>query len=213
MPRFDDNGNQDGWSAKRWNPVVQKRFALLIAELGKVYDGRIEGINLQETAAAADPKTDLSFSEEKYVEGIKANMRSLRGAFTKSVTMQYANFMPGEWLPWEDKGYLKEIYAYGEQIGVGLGAPDLMMRRRGQLNHTLAMMHENEYSVPLGIAIQDGNYIGKIGTTKIVDQRNNIVPMLYSFADKFLNIDYMFWVNQAPYFEQDVLPCFRAEQD
>ncbi|GAL34706.1 hypothetical protein JCM19240_4256 [Vibrio maritimus] len=36
--------------------------------------------------------------------------------------MQYANFMIGEWLPWEDKGYLKSIYEYGQQIGVGLGA-------------------------------------------------------------------------------------------
>ncbi len=208
VARFDDNGKQDGWSAKRWNPQVQQRFALLINELGKAYDGKIEGINLQETAAAADSKTDPTFSERKYVDGVKANMRALGQAFEQSTTMQYANFMPGEWLPWEDEGYLREVYAYGEEIGVGLGGPDLMMRRRGQLNHTLAMMHEHEYTVPLGIAIQDGNYIGKTGNNSVVSKRDNIVPALHSFAQKFLDVDYMFWVNQQPYFEQDVLPCF-----
>ncbi|WP_233219145.1 hypothetical protein [Photobacterium sp. GB-27] len=34
-------------------------------------------------------------------------MLSLKQAFPSSTTMQYANFVNGEWLPWEDKGYLK----------------------------------------------------------------------------------------------------------
>ena len=135
----------------------------------------------------------------------------LKKAFPLSTTMQYANFMPGEWLPTDDKGYLRSIYRYGEKIGVGLGAPDLMVRRKGQLNHALAMMHENNYSVPLGIAVQDGNYIGQTGTTEIIDERKNIVPLLHAFAKDFLKVKYMFWVNQEPYFEQDVLPCFLFE--
>ena len=90
-------------------------------------------------------------------------MLALKKAFPRSAKLQYANFMPGEWLPWEDEGYLRSIYEYGESIGVGLGAPDLMVRRKGQLNHALAMMHENEFTAPLGIAIQDGNYIGQTG--------------------------------------------------
>ena len=72
--------------------------------------------------------------------------------------MIYANFIPGEFLPWTDKGYLRSIYQYGEEIGVGLGGPDLMVTRKGQLNNPLALMHEGKYTVPLGIAIQDGIY-------------------------------------------------------
>ena len=135
-------------------------------------------------------------------------MKALKDGFPTSTKLQYANFMPGEWLPWEDKGYLRSIYKYGEDIGVGLGAPDLMIRRKGQLNHALAMMHEREYSVPIGIAVQDGNYIGQTGTTIVQKERNNIVPVLHSFAKTFLKVNYIFWVNQKPYFEQDVLPCF-----
>ena len=125
--------------------------------------------------------------------------------------MQYANFMPGEWLPWEDNGYLKSIYQYGEEIGVGLGAPDLMVQRKGQLNHALAMMHENSYSVPLGIAVQDGNYIGLTNSDQVIGERKNLVPLLHAFAKDFLNVKYMFWVDQEPYFEQDVLSCFISE--
>lgn len=206
--QFTDEGEPEGWVAKRWNKNVQERFGLLISALGKELDGKIEGINLQETAIGVTQKRVPDFSEKGYVEGLKKNMLSLKTAFPNTTTMQYANFINGEWLPWEDKGYLKSIYQYGEEIGVGLGAPDLMVRRRGQLNHALAMMHEESYSVPIGIAVQDGNYIGQTNSTKVVSERNNMVPMLHSFAKNFLSVDYMFWVNQAPYFEQDVLTCF-----
>jgi len=206
--QYTDAGEIEGWVAKRWNAEVQARFALLLTALGREFDGKIEGINLQETSIGISHKTDQSFTPERYVAGLKANMRAMKDAFPHSTTMQYANFMPGEWLPWEDKGYLKAIYSYGEKIGVGLAGPDLMFKKKGQLNHALAMMHEHQYTAPLGIAVQDGNYIGKTNTTEILDQRNNLVPVLHAFAKDFLKVDYMFWVNQKPYFEEDVLPCF-----
>jgi hypothetical protein len=212
---YNDNGIADGWIAKRWNPDVQYRFAILMKALGKEFDGKIEGINLQETAVGANGDIDTSFTPKRYTECIKENMLALKKAFPKSTTMQYANFMPGEWLPWEDKGYLRSIYQYGQEIGVGLGGPDLMITRKGQLNHTIAMMHESIYTIPLGIAIQDGNYIGTTGADydynerikNGVNERENIVPLLHAFAKDFLNVSYMFWVNQEPYFSEDVIPC------
>ncbi len=213
----DDNGVSDGWVAKRWNPKVQQRFALLMQELGKAFDGRIEGINLQESAVGVNRDSDPTFTPKRYAECLKENMNVLRKAFPNSTTMQYANFMPDEWLPWDDKGYLRSIYQYAQETGVGLGAPDLMVRRKGQLNHALAMMHENKYDVPLGIAVQDGNYIGKTGADQDYKEqedkgakgRDNIVPLLHAFAKDFLRVDYMFWVHQEPYLSEDVIPCLR----
>lgn len=214
-PSINDEGVADGWVAKRWNPQVQKRLVLLLAALGKAFDGKIEGINLQESAVGIDPKHNPSFSPERYATCLRENMLALKKAFPSSTTMQYANFMPDEWLPWEDKGYLRSIYQYGQSIGVGLGAPDLMVQRKGQLNHTIAMMHENDFTVPLGIAIQDGNYIGATGAdtdyqeqvNRGAQRRKNLVPLLHAFAKDFMHVDYMFWVNQEPYFSEDVLPC------
>ncbi len=209
--QYNENGEPAGWVAKRWNEKVRERFALFLQVLGEEYDGKIEGINLQETAIEVNEKNDFSFSEQNYVSGLKANMLALKKAFPTSTTMIYANFMPGEWLPWEDKGYLKSIYKYGEEIGVGLGGPDLMVKRTGQLNHALTLMHEGHYTVPIGIAIQDGNYIGETGNaggSNIDSSIKNIVPLLHGFAKDFLRVSYMFWVNQEPYFTEHVVPCF-----
>lgn len=216
-----DEGIPEGWVAKRWNANVRQRFARLLEALGEAFDGRIEGINLQETAIGVSSDSDPSFAPERYPQAIQANMTALGKAFPRSTKLQYANFMPGEWLPWKDKGYLRSIYRHGEAIGVGLGAPDLMVRRKGQLNHALAMMHEQEYSVPLGIAVQDGNYVGMTGADFLPgseapksgraagnESSENIVPLLHAFAEDFLRVQYLFWVNQEPYFEQLVLPCF-----
>ncbi|MEJ5996433.1 hypothetical protein WG904_18540 [Pedobacter sp. Du54] len=210
----DDSGKPSGWIAKRWNKNVRERFALLLLALGKEVDGKIAGINLQETAIDVNKKIDPSFSDRGYVAGLKENMLALKKVFPSTTTLIYANFMPGEWLPWDDKGYLRSLYQYGEEIGVGLGGPDLMVTRKGQLNHALALMHEANYTVPIGIAVQDGNYFGKTGNEK-EDSKNkpqqNLVPMLQAFAKDFLKVNYMFWVNQEPYFKEQVLPCFSKE--
>ena len=203
-----EDGAVEGWVAKRWSPVVQERFAALLAALGAEFDGRITGLNLQESTIGVSAKTDPGFSPQLYADGLKANMRALAAAFPNTTKIQYANFMPGEWLPWEDEGYLRGLYEHGEAVGVGLGAPDLLMERKGQLNHALALMHEGTFSVPIGIAVQDGNYIGQTNTQRRVEMRDSIVPKLHAFAEGFLYVDYMFWSNQEPYFEEDVLPCF-----
>lgn len=203
---FFEEGKAVGWVAKRWNPKVQERYAAFLEALGKEFDDKIEGINLQETAIG----TVKNLTPEVYVKSIKANMLSMKKAFPKSTTMQYANFISGEWLPWEDKGYLRSIYKYGQEIGVGLGGPDLMVQKKAQLNHALKLMHEGKFTVPLGIAVQDGNYIGETGNTEIVQKNKNIVPMLSAFAKDFLKVKYMFWVNQEPYFIRDVVPCFSS---
>ncbi|MCY7421347.1 MAG: hypothetical protein LH478_06335 [Chitinophagaceae bacterium] len=212
--QYDDEGKPAGWVAKRWNRKVRERFALLLQALGKKFDGKIEGINLQETAIGVNPKTDSSFSEQGYVNGLKENMLALKKSFPLSTTMLFANFMPGEWLPGSNKGYLRSIYQYGEEIGVGLGGPDLMVTRKGQLNHALALMHERHFTVPIGIAVQDGNYIGKTGDEdddKEKKSHKNIVPLLHSFAKDFLRVSYMFWADQESYFKEDVFPCFSRD--
>jgi hypothetical protein len=211
---YNDEGKPSGWIAKRWNKKVRERFALLLQAMGNEFDGKIAGINLQETAVDVNEKIDSSFSEQGYVSGIKENMLALKKSFQSSTTMIYANFMPGEWLPWNDKGYLRSLYQYGEDIGVGLGGPDLMVTRKGQLNHALALMHEGQYSVAIGIAVQDGNYVGKTGDEKEDPKnkiRQNLVPLLHAFAKDFLRVNYMFWVNQEPYFKEDVMPCFSRD--
>jgi hypothetical protein len=102
----------EGWVARRWDPAVQERLHKLFVALGTEFDGRIEGINLAETAIGFGKSGRMfpqGFSFEVYRDAIIENMRALKRAFPQSVAMQYANFMPGEWLPGDDKGYLRSV--------------------------------------------------------------------------------------------------------
>ncbi len=212
--QYDDTGKPEGLVARRWDPVVRDQFAKLLDALGEAFDGKIEGINLQETSIGVSengPTAPTGFTYAKYRDGIIANMRALKRAFPRSKTMQYANFMPGEWLPDDDHSYLRSIFQHGEKNGVGIGAPDLMPNKPNQRNHAYKLMHEMSHTVPIGIAVQDGNYSGTTGNdTQPPGPWPNLVPELSDFARNFLRADYIFWGAQEPYFSHDVVPYVRS---
>lgn len=58
---INEEGVHEGWVAKRWNKKVRHRFSRLLQALGSQFDGRIEGINLQETAIDIEKNTEETF--------------------------------------------------------------------------------------------------------------------------------------------------------
>jgi len=201
----DTASKPQGWVARRWDPAVRARFQALLAALGRELDGEIEGINLPETAVEFPSTGALrpsGFDPETYRDGIIDNMRALRRAFPRSVAMQYGNFMPGEWLPDDDHGYLRSVYEEARRLGMSMGGPDLRPFRRGQKNHTYAMLRAYHGAAPNGIAVQWGNY-------EDVDPRTGTritVPALVEFAAESIDVHYVFWETQEPYFTGEVLP-------
>ena len=211
--QYDSQGKPEGVVAMRWNSEVRLRFKKLLDALGQRFDGEIEGINLQETAIGVEEsQTTLAkgFTYDKYRDAILENMTSLKQAFPTSTTMQYLNFMPGEWLPDDDKSYLRSVFAHADKIGVGIGAPDLMPDKPGQKNHIYKFMSEGRWTIPLGIAVQDGNYSGETGEDrKPTEPWPNIVPHLEEFAETTLKVNYIFWGAQEPYFSHDLIPYLK----
>lgn len=198
-----------GWMARRWDPAVQERFHKLLSALGKEFDGRIEGINLDETAFDIGTSGRLfpkGFSFETYRDAIITNMKALKRAFPKSVVMQYANFMPGEWLPGSDKGYLRSVYKAAKELKVGVGGPDLLPHRPGQLNHSYPLIRDAAGVVPTGVAVQDGNYEDLNPKTG----ERVTVPELLKFATEYLKVDYIFWCTQEPYYSGQVIPFLKS---
>ena len=208
----NDDENQAtvaGWTSRRWDPAVQARFHKLLDALGKEFDGRIEGINFAETSIGFGTSGRLfpqGFSFEKYPEAIITNMKALKRAFPKSVAMQYGNFMPGEWRPTMDKGYLRAVYAAAVESGVAMGGPDLMPHRPGQMGTSYPLIREVAGKIPTGIAVQDGN-LAEINpaTGKPVQ-----VEELVKFATEYLKLDYIFWGTEEPYFSEAVVPFLRT---
>jgi hypothetical protein len=201
----DSDATFDGWVPRRWDPAVRGRFARLLDALGSELDGRIEGINLPETAVGFGESGALfpnGYTAEGYFEGIKALMTSARGAFPLSIVIVYANFMPGEALPEEDRGFLRGVYDHAEASGVGVGGPDLLPHRRGQQTHSLPLIAGRAPDVPAGLAVQWGNLQDVNPSTG----RSVTVEELYGFARDSLHLDYIFWGVQEPYYSRDVLP-------
>lgn len=199
----------DGWVARRWDAAVRARFIKLLNELGKAVDGRIEGINLPETSVGFGESGKLhpaGFTYEVYVEGVKATMTAARTAFAHSCVIQYANFMPGEWLPWTDHGYLRAVYAHAESLGVGVGGPDLLPHRKGQQNHSYPLIATRGDGILAGVAVQDGN----LEDRNPHSSKRVTVDELYLFAKDPLRLDYVFWGTQEPYYSKEILPYIRG---
>ena len=205
----EEHAVHEGWMTRRWDPAVQERLAKLLLALGKEFDGQIEGINLAESSATFGESGKLfpkGFTPQAYRDGIITNMRALKRAFPKSVTIEYGNFMPGEWRPDDDKGYLRAVYDAAKEMKVGVGGPDLLPYRRGQLKNSYPLIHDVADFVPVGIAVQDGDYDDRDKKTGV----RNTVPQLIDFATSYLKADYIFWCTQQPYYSRELIPYMRA---
>ncbi len=201
-----------GWVARRFDPAVQARFATLLAALGAEFDGKVEGINLAETAVEfgeSGRRFPEGFTPEAYRDGVIANLRALQRAFRQSVAVQYANFMPGEWLPDDDHGYLRDVYRAARELKVGVGGPDLLPGKPGQMKHSYPLIEDASADVPVAIAVQDDNQAFTNPQTK----RRVTIEELNAFASDSLHADYVFWCTQEPYWSNQVLPFLRRAKD
>jgi hypothetical protein len=204
----EEHAVAEGWVARRWDPAVQERFHKLLFALGKEFDSKVEGVNLAETSVSFGESGRLfpkGFTFEGYRDAIVANMKVLKRAFPKSVAMQYANFMPGEWLPWTDRSYLRSTYQRAKELRVGVGGPDLLPYKKGQMNHSYGLIRECDGIVPTGIAVQWGNYEYKNPKTG----KRVTISELLEFATDYLKIDYVFWSTQEPFYSKQLIPFLR----
>ncbi|MBM3222167.1 MAG: hypothetical protein FJZ38_26510 [Candidatus Rokubacteria bacterium] len=200
----------DGWVARRWDPRVQARFAALLEGLGREFDGAILGINLAETAIGfgdVEATWPQGFTPARYAEAVKENVTAAKRAFPKSHVVLYANFLPGEWLPWDDKGFLKSVHAHCAQVGAGVGGPDLRPLAKGQQTHILPLLRARAEGVVAALAVQDGN----LDEVDKKTGRAMTVQDLLRIAEQDLRLDYLFWGTQEPHYTSAVLPALATE--
>lgn len=208
-PNDEEHATVEGWASRRWDPAVQERFHKLLFALGKEFDGRIEGINMAESSVGFGYTGKLwpkGFTYEIYRDAIITNMEALKRAFPKSVAMQYGNFMPGEWRPVEDKGYMSAVYAAARESGIAMGGPDLMPFRPGQAKGAYPLIRAVAPYVKTGLAVQDGN----LEEINPATGKRVTVYELVTFARDYLGLDYIFWGTQQPYYSGEVIPYLQS---
>lgn len=206
----DEAAKPAGWVARRHDPAVQKRWHKLLVELAKEFDGKIHGINFAETSVDFGETGRLyprGFTPALYRDAVMTNMVAGRAAFRKTIVMQYANFMPGEWLPEDDHGYLKSVFAHAKAQRVAMGAPDLLPFKPGQMKHAYPLIRELAGVVPTGIAVQWGNYEHQNPKTG----KQVTVSELVAFAREHLQVTYVFWCTQEPFYSRDVIPYLAGQ--
>jgi hypothetical protein len=197
----DEHAVVEGWIARRWDPAVQERLHKLLFALGREFDGRIEGINFAETAIGVGATGRLfpkGFSLEIYRDAIITNMKALKRAFPKSVALQYANFMPG-------KGYLQAVYQAAKELKIGVGGPDLLPYKAVQMNNSYPLIRDSANIVPIGIAVQDGDYDHENPKTG----KRVTIPEIIEFATAYLKADYIFWCTEEPYYSEQLIPLLK----
>lgn len=196
---------QEGWMARRWDPVVQERLYKLFAALGKEFDGRIEGINLDETSAVFGSTGKLfprGYSPEIYRDAMIANMKALKRVFPKSIVMIYANFMPG------GRPDLEAVYTAARAAKIAVGGPDLLPFRPFQRANSYPLIRQSAGIVPTGLAVQDGNY----GDINPVTGKRATIADLLNFAKNELELDYLFWCTEEPYYSNELMPLMRKRR-
>lgn len=204
LPSDDDSG----WVVRMWDDPVRERYQNLLRELGKSFDGKIAGINFSESSIdlgieQEDGTTIFPeyFHPKDYVEALHSNMRVLKSAFKKSIAMVYLNFLPDEWLPWNDKGYMKTTFALAKDLQMGIGGPDLMPYRKSHMNQSYGFFHEYPNHLIKGMAVQDGNLRQVNSKT---NQKMSVADIL-DFSKNYLGLHYIFWAKDEPNFTQEVL--------
>jgi len=184
-----------GWIPKRWDSAVSCRFHSLLNALGEQFDGRIEGINLQETSIDIH-EGFAGFSRQKYLQALKRNMRVMRMAFQKSLPVMYANFMPGD-----SKTDLAELYAYAREIKCGMGGPDIKVHRPAQMKNSYPLLHDISRFVPVAMAVQEGNYSVENPKTG----KPATIAEILDFGINYLGASYIFWCREEPFYTREVL--------
>jgi len=202
--QFDNAGEGEpvgqGWTTKQWNPSVRSRFQKLLVALGKQFDGRLYGVNLPETAfdvMAGEEGGETAFSCDDYFFASMDNMAALRAAFRQTPVVQYINFWPCEWN--NDHRYMEQAFALARTLGIGVGGPDIVPYRRGQMKNSYPWFNKYKGSLRLvAMAIQEPTLTYTNPETGKRFMREEFID----FARDYLGTDVIFWSPDAAWLHQ-----------
>jgi len=98
------------------------------------------------------------------------------------------------------------VYKEARNLRVGVGGPDLLPFRWYQNQNSYPLIRASAGSIPTGIAVQDGNYADKDRRT----HKRATVGELLKFAREQLNVDYIFWCTEEPYYSSELIPLLKV---
>ena len=202
VPQSDNPGENQpeghGWATQQWNPAVRERFQKLLTALAQKFDGRVMGINLPETAVDIDIEHDRTgFTCEKYFAAEIENLAFARKVFRKSHVVQYVNFWPCGWA--DEHGFLSRTFEFAEENHVGLGGPDIVPYRPGQMKNSYPFFNRYKGRLELvAMAVQGPT----LTYTNPKTGRKFTHDEFVDFAENYLGVKIIFWSTSAPWLRE-----------
>jgi len=100
------------------------------------------------------------------------------------------------------------VYQRARELKVGVGGPDLLPYKPGQMSHSYPLIRECAGKVPTGIAVQHDNYQHKNPKSG----QPVTISELVGFATEHLKVDYIFWSTQEPFYSGSLIPFLQAKK-
>jgi hypothetical protein len=201
-PQVQAEPPMSGWVARQWDPRVRARYQALLKALAKQFDGRLAGVILSETAASIDKeKPPEGFDCDVYFEAEKENALAARRAFKRSHVVQYVNFWPCEFA--NSRGYMSRFFEFAAANRIGVGGPDVVPWRKGQMLSSYAFIRVYQDKVPVvAMAVQEPTleYVNPETGEPFTRQE------FERFATLYLGVDDLFWSKDAPWLREEPAP-------
>ncbi|PON22187.1 hypothetical protein TGAM01_v208868 [Trichoderma gamsii] len=192
----DGNFNITGYVAQQWNARVRSRYQALLKELALNFDGKITGLNLPETSIAVDV-TANNYTDEGYFLGELENAGYAASVFKKSYAVQYVNFWPDGWNNTNNR--FTDSFNYYAKHGVGVGGPDLIPNKPGQMANSYVYIPEYHNKVPISvIAVQQPDVLNE---TNAATGKPFTKQEFVDFAVNDLKVDIIFWTTIVPWLQ------------
>ncbi|QTD57659.1 beta-galactosidase [Parasphingorhabdus cellanae] len=200
----DDNAGEgkekgSGWVTIQWNPEVRARYQKLLKALGDKYDGKVFGINLPETAIEVQKNPDnRGFTCDAYFDAEIENLGAAKQAFPTSHVVQYVNFWPCEWN--NDRKYMERTFDFAKANGIGLGGPDIIPYRRGQMKNSYPFFNKYQDELPLiAMAVQGPT----LTYTNPRTGKKFTRAEFQDYAADYLGVDIIFWTVKSSWLQEN----------
>ena len=182
-----------GYTAKRWDPYVTRRFNKLIAAIGAQFDDHpaFEGVAIQETALSLNNEilNNNGYTPEKYRDELIKLLTQASADLPTSQIFWYQNFLA------QNQSYIKQIIVALAPHGVIVGGPDVLpdVSDLEQLAYPLYAEFKDDVSLFNSIQYDSYYHVHKDTTypTKYWTMQE-----LYVYARDQLHVDYLFWTRK-----------------
>lgn len=190
---------QGGYTPKKWIPGVNTRIQALYAALGARFNGRIEAVQVGETATSLRHLTPADFDNGTYVQGIIDNIRALKASFPNTVVQQRVNGLGNK--P-NGTSYMVDFINAVKASKIGISTQDIYLNDSWQWEHVFKyfLPYSKTRSAPVGAMVEDENYKANSPSSPAYLSPGKLA----NFGIGKLGVSYIYWGPRNAAIMQDV---------